>query len=604
MNPATAFSVVLVDELIRGGVEHAVLAPGSRSGPVALALAAAERSGRLQLHVRTDERSAGFLALGLAKGSGRPVPVLTTSGTATAHLHAAVLEASYSGVPLIALTADRPPELRGIGANQTIEQAGLYGGAVRYSTDVDVPERAIGCNDRWRSLVCLALARARGLGDRRPGAVHLNLPLREPLLPGPAVPPDSPPRDSQSPDPQSLDSPPPDSPWPESLAGRDDGAPWTQAVSTGADRDRVPDADADADAEADADADSDADAGTAELRDVPTWLVLGDCAAEISAAAVAVAARHRWPVLAEPSGNAGTAAVPAYLGLLESEAFLARHRPEQVICVGRPTLSRAMQRLLHHEDVRVERYEFGPQWPGRSRSIDELTARVPGTADGTALIETLAEAGDRLLRYQDQVTDEAYLGGARTARDLVCRLPDGARLFLGSSTPIRDVDRYAHPRDGVQMLANRGVAGIDGSTSTAVGIALSTPDRPCFALIGDLAFLHDLGGLAVVEAEPAPNLTLVVVDNRGGGLFAQLEPGEPAFERDYDRVFGTPHRLDLVEVARSLGWPAEVVTDPGHLADALGRGGPRVIVIRTDQRADAEILRRIRSGSGRVILPS
>lgn len=564
MNPATAFAEVFVDELVRGGVEHAVLAPGSRSAPVALALAAAERDGRLQLHVRTDERSAGFLALGLAKGSGRPVPVLTTSGTAAAHLHAAVLEASYSGVALLALTADRPPEMRGTGANQTIDQVRLYGGAVRFFADVEVPERRKGSHNRWRSLACEALACARGDVDGRPGAVHLNLPLRAPLLPGM---------------PESGRRGEAEDNWPEPLHGRAGGLPWTSRQPR---------------------------AGPAEtaLSDVdgvdPTWLVLGDTTVEVSEIAVAIARRNGWPILAEPTGNAGSVAVPAYLGLLESDAFLDWHRPRRIVCVGRATLSRAVQRLLEHKDVQVERYEFGPQWPDRGLPIDALRHREDASrgsaegAAGTALVDLFAAAGDALSNHQDRIVDEAYLGGAKVARDLVCRLPIGSRLFLGSSTPIRDLDRYAAPRDGVQMLANRGVAGIDGSISTAVGIAASDPTRPSFALIGDLAFLHDLGGLAIPAREQSPDLTLVVLDNRGGGIFAQLEPGRPEYERHYERVFGTPHSLDLVEVARSLGWPAQEVTAAEQLSKVLGLGGPRVVVVRTDQRADAEVLRRVR----------
>ncbi len=565
MNPSTAFAEVVVDELVRGGVQHAVLAPGSRSAPMALALAAAERAGKLHLHVRSDERSAGFLALGLAKGSGIPVPVLTTSGTATAHLHAAVLEASYSGVPLIALTADRPPELRGIGANQTIDQIDLYGWAVRYFADVPVPERAVGSNEVWRSLVCRALGRARGTSDWRPGAVHLNLPLRDPLLPGM---------------PESEEPAAEDAAWPESLDGRPDGTPWLPPEPPSHDSADYPDV-------------------TAE-NEGSTLLVLGDTTVRVSGIAVAVARRNRWPILAEPTGNAGSSAVPGYLGLLESEDFMSRNRPERVICVGRPTLSRTVRRLLEHPEVRVERYAFGPQWMDVGLPIERLDA-LSGDSDndvGTALTETFAAAGDIIADYQDKIVDESYLGGARVARDLVCGLPDGARLFLGSSTPIRDVDRYARPRDGVEMLANRGVAGIDGSISTAVGIALSVPDRPTFALIGDLAFLHDLGGLASAPGELPPNLTIVVVDNRGGGIFAQLEPGRPEYEQDYDRVFGTPHQLDLVEVAQALGWTSAEVAEADQLGAALLRGGPRVLVVRTDQRKDAELLRRVREGPG------
>ncbi|MFW3171897.1 thiamine pyrophosphate-binding protein, partial [Geodermatophilus sp. CPCC 206100] len=210
MNPSTACARVLVDELVRGGVTDAVLAPGSRSAPVALALFEAERAGRLTLHVRIDERTASFLALGLARASGRPVPVLTTSGTATAHLHAAVLEADAAGVPLLALTADRPPELRDTGANQTIHQPGLYGGAVRAAVDVGVPEpgREAAQNRYWRSLVAKALLGARGVLSGDPGPVHLNLPFREPLLPDDAAPAELP------------------EPW----AGRPGGAPWTSGT--------------------------------------------------------------------------------------------------------------------------------------------------------------------------------------------------------------------------------------------------------------------------------------------------------------------------------------------------------------------------------------
>lgn len=556
MNPATAFATVVVDELVRGGVEDAVLAPGSRSAPMALAFAAAERAGWLRLHVRTDERSAGFLALGLAKGSGRPVPVLTTSGTATAHLHAAVLEASYSGVPLLALTADRPPEMRGTGANQTIDQVGLYGGATRFAADVDVPQRLSGSNDRWRSLVCQALARARGLADRRPGAVHLNLPLRSPLLPGQPEPGDQ-----------------ADEGWPESLDGRPCGLPWmtTKPTDRETDRGRL----------------------TIDQRAaVSTWMVLGDTSATVSELAVAVAQRNGWPILAEPTGNAGAAAVPGYLGLLESRGFMDRHGPLRVVCVGRPTLSRAVQGLLADESVDVERYAFGPQWT-LGLPLADLDAASGNS--GTALIELLAEAGDALSRRQDQILEESYLGGARVARDMMRQLPVGSRLFVGSSTPIRDVDRYARPRDGVQVLGNRGVAGIDGSISTAVGLALTAADGPTFALLGDLAFLHDLSGLVIPDTEVRPDLTIVVVDNRGGGIFAQLEPGGADFEQDYDRVFGTPHQVDLVEVARSLCWDAELVSGPEEFGTALERGGPRVIVIRTDQRTDAEILRSVRA---------
>ncbi|MCW2665113.1 MAG: 2-succinyl-6-hydroxy-2,4-cyclohexadiene-carboxylic acid synthase/2-oxoglutarate decarboxylase, partial [Frankiales bacterium] len=203
MNPSTALAVVLVDELVRGGVREVVLAPGSRSAPLALALHDAEQAGRLRLHVRIDERSAAFLALGLGKASGCPAAVVTTSGTATANLHPAVLEAAHADVPLLLLTADRPPELRRSGANQTVDQVGLYGGAVRWAADLGTPDRRPGQQAYWRALVCQALSAALADLGGAPGPVHLNLGLREPLVPDG------------------------DPGWLEPLDGRPGGGPWT-----------------------------------------------------------------------------------------------------------------------------------------------------------------------------------------------------------------------------------------------------------------------------------------------------------------------------------------------------------------------------------------
>jgi 2-succinyl-5-enolpyruvyl-6-hydroxy-3-cyclohexene-1-carboxylate synthase len=557
VNPSTAFARVLVDELLRGGVTDAVLAPGSRSAPVALALAAAERDGRLRLHVRIDERTAAFLALGLAKASGRPVPVLTTSGTAAAHLHAAVLEADASGVPLLALTADRPPELRATGANQTIEQAGLYGGAVRWSADVGVPEagREEAQNRYWRSLVAKALITASGTLSADPGPVHLNLGLREPLMP-----------DDE------------DAGLPEPFAGRPDGAPW----ATGGRRAVV----------------QARDTGPAR-----TLVVVGDVPPRLGAAAGALATDTGWPVAAEPSSGAWATSVRGGALLLGSRDWLAAHRPERVLVVGRPTLSRPVSALLADPEVRVETVAGGPRWAdaGRSTSwVGGLPAGAPAPAQSRwhgAWREAATVAGavvDRLLDGNSAMT------AARLARDVVAALPPGALLVLGSSTPVRDVDRLAVPRGDLTVLANRGVAGIDGTVSTAVGAAL-VHGGPAFALMGDLTFLHDLTGLLLGEGESVPDLTVVVPDNDGGGIFAQLEPGEDRHARDYRRVFGTPHGRDLVAVAQALGWAASSVTSPDELAAALGKGGPRVVVVRTDQRAEAELAREIRAAVGRAL---
>ncbi|MGY1681756.1 2-succinyl-5-enolpyruvyl-6-hydroxy-3-cyclohexene-1-carboxylic-acid synthase [Geodermatophilus sp. SYSU D01176] len=559
MNPSTALARVLVDELVRGGVTDAVVAPGSRSAPVALALTDAERDGRLTLHVRIDERTAAFLALGLARASGRPVPVLTTSGTATAHLHAAVLEADAAGVPLLALTADRPPELRDTGANQTIAQPGLYGGAVRAAVDVGVPEagREEAQNRYWRSLVAKALLTARGALSGDPGPVHLNLPFREPLLPEDA-------------DVRTA------GPW----SGRPDGAPWTDGPVAAV---RGP-----------------ADAGPAR-----TLVVVGDAPPALGRAAAELAAAQGWPVVAEPSSGAWQRSVRGGALLLGVPGWLAAHRPDRVLVVGRPTLSRPVAALLADLAVRVETVSAAPRWPDAGRSTTWVGGLpTPGTPADPAWREAWCEAADKVGTAVDGVLDALpTLTAGLLARDLVACLPDGALLVLGSSTPVRDVDRLAVPRAGLTVLANRGVAGIDGTVSTAVGAALvhsrgdPRGNRRGFALLGDLTFLHDLQGLLVGEGEPRPDLTLVVPDNDGGGIFAQLEPGQSRYESGYRRVFGTPHGRDLVAVAEALGWPAQRVSSPAELRDAVHAGGPRVVVVATDQRAEAELAVRLRSAA-------
>ncbi|CAA9256386.1 MAG: 2-succinyl-5-enolpyruvyl-6-hydroxy-3-cyclohexene-1-carboxylic-acid synthase [uncultured Blastococcus sp.] len=562
MNPATAFARVLVDELVRGGVTDAVLAPGSRSAPVALALAAAERDGRLRLHVRIDERTAAFLALGLAKASGRPVPVLTTSGTAAAHLHAAVLEADASGVPVLALTADRPPELRATGANQTIEQAGLYGGAVRWAADVGVPEegREAAQNRYWRSLVAKALLTARGALSGDPGPVHLNLAFREPLLP-----------DDEAAEPAG--------PW----VGRPGGAPWTDGgqPSLVQPLDRGP---------------------------ARTLVVVGDGPGRLGALVADLAADRGWAVVAEPSSGAWSASVRGGALLLGVPAWLGGHRPERVLVVGRPTLSRPVSALLADPEVRVETVSATARWADAARSTSLVGGppSAPGRLPGEVPAETAWAVAWRNSAARVGAAVDAALDGpsgltaARLARDVVAALPSGALLVLGSSTPVRDVDRLAVPRADLTVLANRGVAGIDGTISTAIGAAAVHGGR-AFALMGDLTFLHDLTGLLVGDGEPAPDLTVVVPDNDGGGIFAQLEPGADRHARDYRRVFGTPHGRDLVAVAEALGWAATRLDSAEDLSAALALGGPRVVVVRTDQRAEAVLATELRAAAAAAL---
>ncbi len=326
VTPSSALATVLVDELVRNGVRDVVLCPGSRSAPLAYAVLGAERAARLRLHVRVDERSAGFLAVGLASGSGRPVAVVTTSGTAVVNLHPAVLEAHHGGVPLVVVSADRPHELRGTGANQTTHQPGVFGSATRYAADLPAPVVRPGLTPFWRSTVCRALAAATGWGGEAPGPVHLNVCLREPLVPDGAAP-----------------------AWPDSLDGRPDGGPWVRTdVGTAVAGDA-------------------ADHGLAHVE--RTLVVIGHTRdPRLAVLAVGWAGERGHPVVAEPFGPASVrgAALPHGPLLLTATDWLEEHAPERVVVVGRPTLTRAVGALLRRPGLRVDIVaEVGP-WPDPS----------------------------------------------------------------------------------------------------------------------------------------------------------------------------------------------------------------------------------------------
>jgi len=571
VEPSTALARVLVDELVRGGVREAVLAPGSRSAPLALALHAADAAGLLRLHVRIDERSAAFLALGLAKASGAAVPVVTTSGTATANLHPAVLEAAHAGVPLLLLTADRPAELRGAGANQTIDQVGLYGGAVRWATDMPAPERRAGSNAYWRSLACRALAAAQGV---EPGPVHLNLGFREPLVPAPATP-------------AGLQGD-----WPEPLAGRAGAAPWTALLA--------------------------APAVTAPVDDLPARavVVLGDAPPARVAAALALAAARGWPVVCEPGatlvgplGGPPEAGRPGLLPggdlLLGVPGWVEAHRPDRVLVVGRPTLSRAVAGLVASAPADVVR-GLGA-WADPSRQAVRVLPEVP-VADPAAgrdagwlggWLQAAAQARDAAAMIVDA---QPGLPEPVVAALVLAACGPGDLLVVGSSKPVRDLFLVG-PRPRVRLLANRGVAGIDGMVSTALGAALAhqaTGGGRALALIGDLTFLHDSGGLVLGPSEPRPDLTLVVVDNDGGAIFGTLEQGGAEHAAAFERVFGTPHGVDLAALCAATRTPYLLVTSQEELRVALAAlpgAGVRVVAVRSDRAAAVELDRELRAAA-------
>jgi 2-succinyl-5-enolpyruvyl-6-hydroxy-3-cyclohexene-1-carboxylate synthase len=557
VNPSTAFGISFTDELVRCGLREVVLAPGSRSTPLAMAFFAAGQQQRLRLHVRIDERAASFTALGLAKASRQPVAVLCTSGTAAANFHPAVIEADESGIPLLLLTADRPPELRGIGANQAIDQVKLYGSAVRWFCEVGLPEARPGMVGYWRSLACQSWAHAAGRGGGLAGPVHLNLPFREPLVPAG------------------------DEEWPEPLDGRRGGQPWTRFRN-----ERM----------------------AGEELALP-WaergvLVCGDGDYDAQAL-VTLAEEAGWPVLAEPSSGArrGPNALSAYQYLLGTPEFARAHRPDVIVSAGRPGLSRAQSAFLGAGSAR--RHVVIAQGPGRwadpQRAATDVASafRLTGTPQDGAWLDAWRRADDAARRAVDAVLDDdENLTEPRLARDLANALPDGSLLWTGSSQPVRDIDLGLSPRAGLRVLASRGTSGIDGTTSSAVGAALAH-GGPAFALIGDLAFLHDSAGLALGPDEPRPDLCLVVVNNDGGGIFSTLE--QAAFPGSFERLFGTPHGAGLQQLAAAFGVPYQRLEQPGDLTKALQGTGLRIIEAQTDRAAGAVLRARLREVAAQAV---
>ena len=550
-NPSTAQARVLVDELIRHDVRDAVLCPGSRSAPLALALAAAERAGRLRLHVRIDERGAGFLALGLARGSRRPVPVVVTSGTAVANLHPAMVEAAHSGVPVLALTANRPPELRGTGANQTIDQVGIFGPHARTVVELGAAGDPAAEHRHWRAALGRAVLIATAAAD--PGPVQVDIAFREPLVP------------AEGDEEFRLDD---DEVGPGGTvgglpAGRADGRPWVHRA--GAEVDAAP-------------------AVSAVAVDLtrPTLVVAG-------AGAHAVPGLMGVPTVAEPGA-------PVPLRPVHPLAVPAL-RPAQVVVLGRPTLHRAVTRLLADPTVDLVVLDAGPHSPNPTGSAAEIADSVlTGWGVDEAWAARAADADARARAAVDRLLD-AHGGGAaggaagaaatglHVARAVARGLRAGDHLVVGASNAVRDLS-YVGPLDPeVTVSANRGASGIDGTVSTAIGVALTAPGRTV-ALLGDLTFLHDVVGLCLGPSEPRPaDLSIVVADDDGGGIFALLEQGDPRLRTDFERVFGTPHGADPAALCAGFGVPFHDV-DVAGLEALLAEPEPaglRVVRVATSR---------------------
>ena len=535
---------VIVDELIRCGVREVVLCPGSRNAPLAFALHRADADRRLRLHVRIDERSAAYLALGLAAASRTVVPVVTTSGTAVANLLPGVLEASYAGVALMVISANRPGELQGTGASQTIVQPDIFGPAVRATTvlaqaDHRYPpggDRLPRHNARWRASIARLTATGLGLRDGNPGPVHLDVPFADPLVGSGAC------------------QPPP---------GRRGGGPWTVVEPTTI------------------------DAPVHVDLSLDTLVVAGHGAPTLPELAGV-------PTVAEPSAPPPECAVHPLV--------LRELHPEQVVVVGRPTLHRSVTQLLASPSVRVIVVTPDRSWTdvaGTAHAVGR-TIRATGTphrvwVDVCRAASSVARSRvHRALDETDQVT------GMHVARAVTGMLGAADTFVIGSSNPVRDVAMTWQRPAGVRVVSNRGVAGIDGLVSMSMGVAL-TGGRRTVALLGDLTFAHDSGGLLIGPAEPTPrDLSIVVANDNGGGIFGVLEQGAPEHADVFERVFGTPHGTDIAMLCAAHGVP-HVAADIAELGEILGAGaqavgGLRVVEVRTVRDGLRGLHADIRSG--------
>jgi 2-succinyl-5-enolpyruvyl-6-hydroxy-3-cyclohexene-1-carboxylate synthase len=554
-----------VDELVRCGMHHACTSPGSRSTPLVLALV---RDGRLRTSSHIDERAAGFFALGQAKASGRPVALACTSGTAAANYAPAVIEAHEARVPLLVLTADRPPELRDLGAGQTIDQLKLYGSAAKWFMDVDDAAATPG-RVRWlRQLACRAYWTAL---DGRPGAVHLNFALREPLIPGEPLPAEEP-----------------------GGGGRPGGRPWLARPLT-----------------ATAPPEQAVQGLTGALERRPRAILVAgrqERDGRLPGVLAALAERAAIPLLAEPLSGArrGRAAVAHYDALLRDPDWAAAHAPELVLRVGDLPTSKPLRTWLHGLEG-AEQLALDPEnaWQDPAGALQTI---VP--ADAGALLEAVTgRIGARrdttwldAWRAADRGAAEAIaetlmpegLSEPRVAAELGTWLPADATVIAGSSMPVRDVETFFPVRpDPPRVLANRGANGIDGTVSTAFGVAAATAG-PAVALLGDVSLAYDIGGLLAARRTGA-RLVLVVINNDGGGIFHFLPV---AGEADaFEQHVATPHGLDFEHAAALYGCAYARPDTPEAFREAVRRGldadGSTLVEVRTDRDANVAVHRRV-----------
>ncbi len=526
------FCATLVDEWVTRGVTDAVVCPGSRSTPLAVPVA-----DRLRTHVRLDERSAGFFALGIARASGRPVVVCVTSGTAVAELLPSLVEAHHGGAPLLVCTADRPPELHDTGAPQTIEQSGLFASVVRWASAPGVPDEAQAVS--WRPLAARAWAEALH-GAAGPGPVHLNLAFREPLT----------------------------------------GTTGPLPARPGPDLERQP---------------ARALAAPARALGGRGVLVVGDLGGRPAhpAGVLALAGRLGWPVLADPLSRCR---LPGTIAAADAIARAGPPLPDAVVLLGAPWLSKALGGYVSEAaraGARVIVVDPWARWadPGRVASefhqadtdawldaaLEGASGCEPAWLEGWQRREALAQGA--IAEVLGTTLCEPQVARA-VHRHAAAR---GATVVVSASMPIRDLEWFALPEPAPpRVLANRGANGIDGVVSTALGVAAASPRGPgVLALLGDLAFLHDVSGLVNL---PDVGCTFVVVDNGGGGIFSFLPQAASLDEGRFEELFGTPPASDVGAVARGFGLDVQEVTTLGALDEALEVPSPGVVRVRVPDR--------------------
>ncbi len=534
------FCATLVDQWMALGMQHAVVAPGSRSTPMALALAARDD---LQVHVAHDERTAAFMALGIGQSTGVPAALLCTSGTAAAHFHAAVIEADLSGVPMLVLTADRPPELQGIGAPQTIDQIELYGDTVRLFVSADVPDATMA--HTWRDLADDAWLAACGVDG---GPVHMNLPFREPLV-------------------GVIGALPPVMDHDESDDDPFDDAVWFMTRLSMEE--------------------------LAAMLDVPHGVVVAGRGVDDVQAVADLADALGWPVLADPRSGCRSLAgsVCAFDSLVRHQPFAASHVPQVVLHLGEPPASKVLGQWLQASGaVHVQVHAQG-------RTIDPLgivTERVYGEASAVcesvlplvgASVDPSWRAGWSAADAAAQQAIVAALGNELSEPAVARALATvDARLVVSSSMPVRDVEWFG-PASATVVHSNRGANGIDGVIATAIGVAIGT-DEPTVLLLGDVAFCHDQSSLTALAARQLP-LTVVVVDNDGGGIFSFLPQRTALSTERFEQLFGTPHGTDVVAVARAHGLGARTVESVDDLLAAVG--DREAVVVRVPSHRDRNV---------------